>query len=234
MTVGALAAECGWSRRHLAERFRADLGLSPKTLARVLRFRRALRALERGDGTGLAAIAVDRGHYDQAHLNRDFRAFRRRAAGGVPGPAPASPILPRHRRPGRVAWLAMSNVYPALRAHDARGLIEFLERAFGFERHFVVDGENGTIAHAEIRCNGDGMVMIGSERADDPYGSNAGHSWIYVVIDDTDAHYERATAAGAQILREPFDQDYGSRDYATRDPEGNIWSFGTYDPNASG
>ena len=125
----------------------------------------------------------------------------------------------------------MSNVFPALRARDARGLIEFLERAFGFERHFVVDGENGTIEHSQIRCNGDGMVMIGSER-DDDYGSNAGKSWIYVVISDPDAHHDRAKAAGANIVRGLTDQDYGSRDYSARDPEGNIWSFGTYDPNA--
>ena len=78
------------------------------------------------------------------------------------------------------------------------------------------------------------MVMIGSEREGDRFGTNAGHTWVYVVIDDTDAHCQRARSAGAEIVMEPTDQDYGSRDYAARDPEGNIWSFGTYDPNASG
>jgi uncharacterized glyoxalase superfamily protein PhnB len=49
-----------------------------------------------------------------------------------------------------------------------------------------------------------------------------------VVTDDTDKLYERAAAAGAEITREPFDTDYGSRDFTARDPEGNLWSFGTY------
>src|SRR2546421_9717915 len=103
----------------------------------------------------------------------------------------------RAPRPRSVA--GMSNVFPALRARDARGLIDFLERAFGFERHFVVDGENGAVEHSQIRCNGPGMVMIGSERADDLM-SNAGRSWLYVVIGDPDAHHDRAKAAGAQIV----------------------------------
>jgi uncharacterized glyoxalase superfamily protein PhnB len=57
---------------------------------------------------------------------------------------------------------------------------------------------------------------------------------IYVVIDDTDSHYERAKAAGAEIVMEPYDQDHGSRDYAARDPEGNLWNFGTYAPQPAG
>jgi uncharacterized glyoxalase superfamily protein PhnB len=57
---------------------------------------------------------------------------------------------------------------------------------------------------------------------------------VYVVIPDPDAHYERAVAAGAAIVREPVDQPYGSREYSVRDIDGNLWSFGTYDPYASG
>jgi uncharacterized glyoxalase superfamily protein PhnB len=53
---------------------------------------------------------------------------------------------------------------------------------------------------------------------------------IYVVVTDPDRHYERARAAGAEIVRELTDQPYGSREYSARDPEGNQWSFGTYDP----
>lgn len=73
--IGALAEEIGWSRKHLNLQFREQVGLSPKTMARVLRFQRAVRLLERGDGRGLADIALDCGYYDQAHLVRDFRAF---------------------------------------------------------------------------------------------------------------------------------------------------------------
>jgi AraC-like DNA-binding protein len=71
--IGALAAELGWSRRHLAVRFRDELGMPPKALARLLRFERAVKRLRAGDD--LADLALDAGYYDQAHFNRDFRAF---------------------------------------------------------------------------------------------------------------------------------------------------------------
>ena len=58
----------------------------------------------------------------------------------------------------------------------------------------------------------------------------AGPAWIYLVVDDPDAHYERAVAAGAEIVQPLTDEDYGSRGYTARDPEGNVWSFGTYQP----
>jgi uncharacterized glyoxalase superfamily protein PhnB len=76
------------------------------------------------------------------------------------------------------------------------------------------------------------MVMLGSEK-DDLFGPHAGQGWTYVVVDDPDAHHQHAADAGAQIIRPLEDQDYGSRDYSARDPEGNIWSFGTYDPSAT-
>jgi AraC-like DNA-binding protein len=81
LPIAALASELGWSRRHFGQRFREHVGLAPKPAARVLRFRRALALLERDDGARLAEIAQDCGYYDQAHLNRDFRAF----AGSAPG-----------------------------------------------------------------------------------------------------------------------------------------------------
>ena len=71
--IGALAAELGWSRRHFAVRFRDELGMPPKALARLLRFERAVKRLRAGDE--LADLALDAGYYDQAHFNRDFRAF---------------------------------------------------------------------------------------------------------------------------------------------------------------
>jgi uncharacterized glyoxalase superfamily protein PhnB len=123
----------------------------------------------------------------------------------------------------------MTTFYPSLRYHDARATIEWLERAFGFEPEMVVDGEGAQVAHAQLKF-GDGLVMLGSER-DDRWGPHAGQSWIYVAVDgDIDAHCERARAVGAEIVMEPTDQDYGSRDYAARDPEGNLWNFGTYRP----
>jgi AraC-like DNA-binding protein len=71
--IGRLAADLGWSRRHLGERFRAEFGLTPKVAARVVRFERARWLLARSDRPPLAEVAVRAGYYDQAHLNRDWR-----------------------------------------------------------------------------------------------------------------------------------------------------------------
>jgi AraC-like DNA-binding protein len=81
LSIAGLADELGWSRRRFGARFREHVGLAPKPAARVLRFHRAVALIERDDGTRLAEIAQDCGYYDQAHLNRDFRAF----AGSSPG-----------------------------------------------------------------------------------------------------------------------------------------------------
>jgi transcriptional regulator GlxA family with amidase domain len=81
LPVTELAAEVGWSRRHLGERFRDELGLSPKVAGRVIRFGRARRLLGRPRRPGLAEVAVACGYYDQAHLTRDFHEF----AGCTPG-----------------------------------------------------------------------------------------------------------------------------------------------------
>ena len=122
-------------------------------------------------------------------------------------------------------------VFPGLRYRDAPAALEWLARAFGFEEVLVVPGEDGTVVHAEMRF-GRGMVMLSSDR-DDVFGSRIGLGWIYVALDeDVDAHHERAVAAGAEVLMELTSTDYGSRDYSVKDPEGNVWSFGTYRPAA--
>jgi uncharacterized glyoxalase superfamily protein PhnB len=123
------------------------------------------------------------------------------------------------------------NMYPVLRYKDAQAAIDFLCEAFGFERNAVYEGDDGAVEHAQLEMDG-GIVMLSTERDDDErgWGAHAGQGWIYVVVQDPDAHHARAKAAGADIIRELEDQDYGSRDYSARDPEGNIWSFGTYRP----
>ena len=123
-------------------------------------------------------------------------------------------------------------IFPALRYRDARAAIDWLGRAFGFEPRMVVDGENGAVAHAELIL-GDAMIMLGSVRDGDGYSPPPGGGAAYIVVADPDAHHERARAAGAEIVRELADTDYGSREYSARDPEGNHWSFGTYQPWAS-
>jgi uncharacterized glyoxalase superfamily protein PhnB len=119
-------------------------------------------------------------------------------------------------------------VYPSLRYRDARAGIEWLKDTFGFAERVVYANEDGSVAHAELSF-GPSIVMLGSEK-DGGYGSHVGQSWLYVAIEDPDERYARARAAGAEIVREPADTDYGSRDFAVRDPEGNLWSFGTYRP----
>jgi uncharacterized glyoxalase superfamily protein PhnB len=113
------------------------------------------------------------------------------------------------------------NIFPFIRFADAEAALDWLGLTFGFEQHAVYRGDDGTVVHAEIAL-GNGIVMLGQ-------GDPAEHG-VYVAVDDADAHYERAKAAGAEITRELEDTDYGSREYTTRDPEGNVWSFGTYRP----
>ena len=122
-------------------------------------------------------------------------------------------------------------VFPALRYRDARAAIRWLCDAFGFVEQAVY-GEGERVDHAELTCEG-GMIMLGTLH-DDTFrtprelGYAAGS--IYVVVGDPNAHHARAVAAGAEIIREPTDQEYGSREYSARDPEGYVWSFGTYQP----
>ena len=135
-----------------------------------------------------------------------------------------------------VAKATTSTVIPALQYQDAPAAIEFLCRAFGFERHAVYEGEGGTIAHAQLTL-GNGMIMLGSVKDTDygkllvrPRAVGGVTMSVYIIVQDPDAHFARAKAAGAEITREPETQDYGGRDYTCKDPEGNVWSFGTYDP----
>ncbi len=124
----------------------------------------------------------------------------------------------------------MKTIYPILKYEDAHAAIDFLERAFGCEQSAVHEGTGGGVAHAELRC-GDVFVMLSSTGEGDPlYNQGVGKTGVYVVVDETDALFERAKAAGAEVVMEPTDQDYGSRDFTVRDPEGNLWSFGTYAP----
>jgi uncharacterized glyoxalase superfamily protein PhnB len=124
----------------------------------------------------------------------------------------------------------MQTIYPVLKYEDAHAAMDFLERAFGVERGPVHEGENGGVAHAELTF-GDEFVMLGSTSEGDPrFNQGAGRTSIYLVVDDPDRVHERAKGAGAEIVMPPTDQDYGSRDFVARDPEGNLWSFGTYRP----
>ena len=128
-------------------------------------------------------------------------------------------------------------IIPTLRYRDARTAIDFLTEAFGFERHLVVDAEDGGVAHAQLTIDG-GMIMLGQDQGGelDRYQKapsevgGIGTQSPYIVVDDVDVHHDRAKAAGAEVLLPPADQPYGGRLYTCRDPEGHVWSFGSYDP----
>lgn len=122
------------------------------------------------------------------------------------------------------------NIFPALKYRDGAAAVQWLTTAFGFEKKVVHPGPDGTVGHAELGI-GPGVIMLGTKSAPDPGNPWAdASSGIYVYVEDLDAHYARARAAGAEIVRELADTEYESREYSARDPEGHLWSFGTYRP----
>jgi uncharacterized glyoxalase superfamily protein PhnB len=133
-----------------------------------------------------------------------------------------------------------ATVIPTIRYNDAAAAIEWLCEAFGFEKHLVVPGEDGTIVHAQL-VFGNGMVMLGSTRESEfdnlqkpPSAlSGAVSQSPYIIVEDADKHYAQAVAAGAESVMEIKDEGYGGRHYSCRDPEGHVWNFGSYDPWAA-
>jgi uncharacterized glyoxalase superfamily protein PhnB len=131
-----------------------------------------------------------------------------------------------------------STVIPALRYRDAPAAIEWLCQAFGFEKHAVYPNPDGSIAHAQLTLGG-GMVMLGSLSNETPYGKVVTQpqeiggketQTPYLVVADCDEVYATAKAAGAQMVMDIADMDYGGRAFTCRDQEGHIWSVGSYDP----
>jgi uncharacterized glyoxalase superfamily protein PhnB len=129
----------------------------------------------------------------------------------------------------------LSNLYPSLTYDDAAAAIEWLCRAFGFTKRLVVPGPDGTVMHSELSL-GPGVVMVSSAKPDQgrlsPRGLPGVSQALSVRIDDPDAHCARAREAGAEIVRDLQDEEYGSRGYMAKDPEGHQWYFGTYRPGA--
>lgn len=118
-------------------------------------------------------------------------------------------------------------VWPAFRARDARAVIRFLVDALGFEETAVY-GEGDAVQHAQLSWPPGGGVMLGSVRDDGGWTVAPGNTGCYLVADDVDALFDRAVAAGAEVFRPLHDTDYGGREFAVRDPEGNLWSVGSY------
>lgn len=122
---------------------------------------------------------------------------------------------------------------------DPKAAIDWLCRAFGFELRLKVEGDNGSIAHSELTF-GEAVIMVGdatnrrepwTARYRSPRALDGAVTAAFAFyIDDVDAHCKRATAAGAQVVREPRTDDYGpdywvDRSYGVTDPEGQLWWF---------
>jgi uncharacterized glyoxalase superfamily protein PhnB len=131
-----------------------------------------------------------------------------------------------------------STVTPCLRYRDAPAAIDWLCTVFGFERHLVVPGAAGKIIHAQLSF-GNGLVMLGSVSNDSDYGklilqpdqvNGMQTQTVCLTVNDADLVYRQAVDAGAEILIELADADYGGRGFTCRDLEGHVWSIGTYDP----
>lgn len=130
--------------------------------------------------------------------------------------------------------MADGNVYPFLRYRDAHAAVRWLCDAFAFREKGVFTAPDGSVAHAELDAGG-GVVMLGTAKEDalgmrTPREAGGVTGGIYVRVEDPDAHHRRAVAAGAEVVTEPRETEYGSREYACRDPEGQLWSFGSYRP----
>jgi uncharacterized glyoxalase superfamily protein PhnB len=138
-----------------------------------------------------------------------------------------------------IPQVTTATVVPCLRYRDAEAAIEWLCKVFGFERHLVVPGgAPGIVAHAQLKF-GNGMIMLGSAANEFEYGKlvvqpeevgGRQTQTVYLVVSDADLVYRQAVDAGAQILLELKDEDYGGRGFTCRDLEGHVWSIGTYDP----
>ncbi len=125
------------------------------------------------------------------------------------------------------------NIFPVFFYRDASAAQTWLQQVFGFTLRMSVPGPEGTVMHSELSL-GAGVIAVASAKPDrgwvSPRDLPGVTQAVFVYVDDPDAHYARARAAGAEILYEIADQDYGSREYMALDLEGHCWSFGNYRP----
>jgi uncharacterized glyoxalase superfamily protein PhnB len=129
----------------------------------------------------------------------------------------------------------MQTIFPILRYADARAAIRWLCEAFGFGERFSLPATGPFVRHAQLSF-GTSLIMLGSTRNDgleSPQTLGAATQALYVHVPDLDAHFERARSAGADVRTPPHETDFGSREYHVRDPEGHMWTFGTYPPDGS-
>jgi uncharacterized glyoxalase superfamily protein PhnB len=127
------------------------------------------------------------------------------------------------------------SIYPAVRYNDPNKAVDWLCKAFGFTQEKVYRDDAGGVRHAVLSLGADSKIMVSGPSeagwlggaAADPLASPVS---LYAVVADPVAHHDRAVAEGATVVMELQHMDYGSHEYSARDPEGNLWSFGTYQP----
>jgi len=123
----------------------------------------------------------------------------------------------------------------ALAYDDALAAIAFLEHAFGFTKRFVVPGPDGSVMHSELSL-GTAVVMVSTSNREkgqvSPLGASVVAHTVCIRVKDPDAHFARARAAGATLVRPLRTEEYGARGYQARDPEGHCWYFSDYRPGA--
>lgn len=116
-------------------------------------------------------------------------------------------------------------IHATLRYDDPRAALDFLVGTLGLAQGMVATADDGTVAHAEVRWE-DSTLLLGPRSGDPRF--DTGRAVLYLTADDPDTLYTRVR--GAEIVQEPVDQPYGSREFAVADPEGNVWCVGTYRP----
>jgi len=122
------------------------------------------------------------------------------------------------------------DVYPSLTYRDVEAALAFLTDAFGLEIDELGRDDSGSVRYASLK-HGNGRVLVQPDLPGELHGSHLGQGWVYVAVADPDAHFARARDAGAQVLGDPHDAFDGTmRGYSARDPEGNLWSFGSDRP----
>jgi uncharacterized glyoxalase superfamily protein PhnB len=128
-------------------------------------------------------------------------------------------------------------VVPTLRYRDVPAAIDWLCTAFGFEKHLVIAGDDGSVRYAQLAF-GDGLIMLGAVEDSSagrlmaqPADTGGLETQIcYLFVDDARAHCVRARIAGAEMVLDIDEEGSDGRGYSCRDPEGHVWNFGTYDP----
>lgn len=139
-----------------------------------------------------------------------------------------------HQNSADAPGLLPDALIPTLRYRDPARAVTWLCEVLGFQKHFIAADNAGRVVHAQVR-RGNSLVFLGPDAVDDKYGMhsplalNGTNQCVCVAISkNVDEHCARARSLGAEIVTEPYDTLYGSREYSCRDFEGHIWCFGTY------